>query len=163
MIEITKNVSSEAYSIARSLARSQPLKLQNVWQQNIEEHHAFNPAIHVTWLYIRSQLTSHGLSPVTPSDREIEAEDHTAFASALDRTAPFDPDALKRHIDSFMLPLIKHLYDELETLQPKYVGLLSKDQWDYFLSKSEKDYRSFDPKWFLCSTLGESDGVGSCS
>ena len=127
---------------------------QPMLERNIKEHHAFSHAMDATWLYLRKcrallQPTPRP-SPIPEPPADVNEIDLGQFG--LDPAAGFNPQALRKHMDSWMLALAKHLADEIDTLTPEYIISVGKDNITQINKDVVKHLQSYDPTWFLCST-----------
>lgn len=94
------------------------------------------------------------LSPVPEPPVEITNTDLSVY-EGLDPNKPFSPDALRAHIDRYLLPLGHHLLDECSTLKPEYMEKVGEKAAKRIDVETETYLRQYDPSWFLCGFVGE--------
>lgn len=74
----------------------------------------------------------------------------------LDATKPFDPAAIRTHLDVIIIPFARHMTDELATLSKENIGLVGKEGYAEIEAKIGAKLRGYGPEWFLCSAFGQS-------
>lgn len=84
-----------------------------------------------------------------------EVEAINLSGTDLDPEGGFDPAKLRRHMDGFVPLLAEHLYDEIATLSPGNLKTFSEEQGKEYDGMVEAHLKSYDPTWFLCSSIGE--------
>jgi hypothetical protein len=123
---------------------------------NIEEHHLFDIPMDATWLYLRrcrAALTPPPpASPVPEPPAEVLAIDLGRYG--LDPSRPFDPQALRTHIEGWARPLVEHLKDEIHTISPEYIAKVGQGNIETLDKAVLKHLQGYDPSWFLCSVYG---------
>lgn len=72
----------------------------------------------------------------------------------LDRSKPFSPENLQKHIQSFFWPLVEHMTAEIETLKPDNMRY-GEDADIRLRDKMQAHFKGYDPTWFLTSVFGE--------
>jgi hypothetical protein len=75
------------------------------------------------------------------------------YSSNIDVTKPYDPQGLRRHIDSFIMLLAEHLRDEIDTLRPELIEKIGEKNDREIRKNVQAHLQSYDPKWFLCSAF----------
>ncbi|WVW82854.1 hypothetical protein I302_104866 [Kwoniella bestiolae CBS 10118] len=131
-----------------------------IWSQNVAEHHTFDQALDATWLYIRAcqeKLPVNGKkrvkSPVPPPSKDlVNSIDLKSFVH-LDFERPFDVEEFRRHIEGFIVPLVQHLGSEIETLTPELMDSVGAEGDREVRKWLDGHLKEYDPAWFLCSAF----------
>ena len=136
---------------------------QDIWTRNIEQHHAFTVELDATWLYLRrcrSNLKpTPPPSPVPEPPPDVANLDMSVYPD-LDPTKPFSSDALRTHIDTWILSLAHHLNEEILTLAPEHMEKIGEKEIKRIDGEAQKHLQVFDPSWFLCAFMGTSGSKG---
>ncbi|KAK8869579.1 hypothetical protein IAR55_000146 [Kwoniella newhampshirensis] len=122
----------------------------DIWLRNIEEHHTFETPLHAGWHYVRYQRSRLVIDPSPIPEPKDDHLDMSQYPD-LDLEKPFDPIAFRRHMASFVFPLVKHLGAEISTLAPELIEKVGQGVLKEIMSSVEKDYKSYNPSWFLCA------------
>ncbi|RXK41904.1 hypothetical protein M231_00625 [Tremella mesenterica] len=128
------------------------------WSKNVAEHHTFSTPLELLWLYLRHSRETLSpppkpvTSPVPTPPEEILSLDRSQ-APLLDFNKPFDPYAMRRHMDSFMDILTQHLTDEIDTLTPEIMTHFPQEKDKELRKMMEEHFKAYDPAWFLCSAF----------
>ena len=72
----------------------------------------------------------------------------------LDPTKAFSPTALRAHMDSWVLTLAQHLFEEIDTLKPEYMEKIGENRLKAIDAEVVKYLQSYDPSWFLSNFMG---------
>ena len=95
--------------------------VQDIWNQNVEQHHLFEKQLDATMMYLRkcrmNLSPAPSPSPLPEPTDALANLDLSAYAG-LDPTKPFSPAALRAHMDSWMLVLAGHLNVRLTRSNP---------------------------------------------
>lgn len=91
-----------------------------------------------------------------PLPEETSTLDVTQFPD-LNFDGPFSAESLRKHIDSFALPLAKHLSDEIGTVKRQYISQVGKETEDRLHDEAVKHLMKYDPAWFLCFSMASAD------
>ncbi|WWD09893.1 hypothetical protein V865_008022 [Kwoniella europaea PYCC6329] len=134
----------------------------DIWSRNVSEHHTFDQALDATWLYIRSCQeklpvadgdSKRVKSPVPPPSSElIKSIDLKSFPN-LDFDEPFDVVGFRKHIESFIVPLVEHLGSEIDTLTPELMDGVGPEGDKDVRKWLDSHLKAYDPAWFLCSAF----------
>ena len=131
---------------------------QQVWRHNVEQHHIFHPALDAAWLYVhkcRQNLTPTPQKitvPVPPPRiQAIDLSQNAYFKSSMNA---FDPKAFQDQMDTWVLPLVTHLRDEIDTLKPEYMEKIGEKVVEEDHKAVLKTFGEYDPAWFLCCAIG---------
>ena len=126
--------------------------------KNIEEHAVFANQLNAAWIYIRtcrSSLTpTPSASPVPPPSEEDLKVDPAKWG--LDPKLGFQPKVFRAEMDKWLIPLVEHLDEEIATLEPAWIEKMGEKELNAQRKVVDKYLQSYDPAWFLVSTVGES-------
>ncbi|ORX33821.1 hypothetical protein BD324DRAFT_638726 [Kockovaella imperatae] len=108
-----------------------------------------------TWLYltrVRAALTGAAKhpSPVPEPSADVQAIDLVKEYN-LDTAKPFDPQALQRHLDTWIPELMHHLAEEIGTLGPNMTEKVGEEDLVKLDTLIKERLLQYDPAWFLCS------------
>ncbi len=62
---------------------------------------------------------------------------------------------MRAHIDTYLVPLTKHLQTEIDTLKPEFIEKIGEKEFKRVDKEVENHLRSYEPNWSLCSLLGK--------
>jgi hypothetical protein len=131
---------------------------QNIWEKNVEEHHMFAEPLDACWLYLRrcraalSPAPQPATSPVPAPSQEVEGIDMSAYPTL--NSTRFDPNVLRKHMDTFITPLAAHLTEEIDTLTPEIMLRVGQEGDKLLRAEMQKVMMAYEPSWFLCSVFG---------
>lgn len=130
----------------------------NALTSNVEAHHTFETAIDAAWLYVRqcrAQLPNIDKCPSPVPAPSGESASVNPASYGLNSEQGFDPAALRAQMSKWIEPLIVHLGEEIATVGPGLIGRMSRAQYDATKKGIDRHLQSFDPAWFLISSVGE--------
>ena len=74
----------------------------------------------------------------------------------LDPSKPFSPDALRAHMNTYLLSIARHLAEEIASLAPDYMEKVGEKNIKRIAKELQIHFSNYDPSWFLGMFLGTS-------
>lgn len=131
--------------------------VQDYWSVNTTEHRLFDQNMEAAMLYVR--FCRQNLIP-TPSPSPVPEPTADLLAAYdkypnLDAKQPFDPKALRSHLDEVILVFGEHMTDEIETLSKDKISLVGEKEYAAIDGRLKAKLQAYGPEWFLCIAFGQ--------
>ena len=134
---------------------------KDIWEKNVEQHHLFESALALSWVYVRHARSA--LSPKPPpspvpapgADVINVANSAKAQFPELDFEKPFNARALRKQMEVWLPVATKHMADEIDTLSPEWMERVGQEALNRSGAELMKAMKAEGPHWALCSAFCE--------